>query len=62
MVATLLPELAQFARVDGRPISEALRKELPYLRFTFDKLAGDKTDSFLGNLFSGGLDELKPLT
>jgi hypothetical protein len=60
-VATLLPELGQFAKTDGRPISDALRKQLPYLRFSFDKLAGDKTDSFLGNLFGGGSDEVAPL-
>jgi hypothetical protein len=61
MVPTLLSELANWAQIDGKPVSAVLRKQLPHLRFTFDKLAGDSTDSFLSNLFSGDVDQVKAL-
>jgi hypothetical protein len=61
LVGSLLPELANYAKSDGRPVHDAIRKKLPYIRFTFDKLAGDTSHAFLTRLFSGGSEEVAPL-
>jgi hypothetical protein len=56
MVGTLLRELARFARDEGKGISAALKAELPYLRFTFDRFAGDQASSLISSLFDRGND------
>jgi hypothetical protein len=55
-MASLMHELARFAREDGGPIDKAIRKKLPYLRFSFDKFAGDRGDDMVMQLFAGGGD------
>ncbi len=55
-MATLMYELASFARGEGSPIDSKLRRMLPNLRFTFDKFAGDRGDALLAQLFEGDAD------
>ena len=61
-VAGLAPELAAFSHADGAPIDQALRSKLPYLRFTFDKYAGDQSNVFLNDLFTSAGDVVPTLT
>lgn len=61
MIGPLLRELAKFARNDGKGISAALKDELPYLRFTFDKFAGDQAGALISGLFDRGSDISAPL-
>jgi hypothetical protein len=60
-VATLLSDLAQWTKDEGEVFNDAIRKKLKGLRFTFDKLAGDKTTSLISDLFSGDTDYAKHL-
>ena len=48
---SLIADLAHFARSDGAEIHAVLRRKLPYLRFSFDKFAGDQRDGVLRRLF-----------
>jgi len=50
-VTSLITELAHFAGAEGAPIHAALRAKLPYLRFSFDKFAGDQREDVLRGLF-----------
>ena len=61
-VAGLAPELAAFSHTDGAQIDQALRSKLPYLRFTFDKYAGDQSNIFLNDLFTSASDVVPTLT
>lgn len=50
-MSSLLRELADFARGEGRAIHQALRSKLPHLRFTFDRFAEDQGQAMLRQLF-----------
>jgi len=52
-IATLMQELAAFARGEGHDVHNALRSKLPHLRFTFDKYASDQGNVLLERLFAG---------
>ncbi len=58
---SLVTDLAHFARSDGAQIHEALRRKLPYLRFSFDKFAGDQRDGVLRRLFEADATLAKTL-
>lgn len=50
---TLLPDLATYARTEGQPVADALRKRLRWLSFSFDKFAGEQRDNVVFRLFEG---------
>jgi hypothetical protein len=52
VVADLLPQLAAFVRGEGADVNAALRKRLPYLRFTFDHFAAGRAESLVADLFA----------
>lgn len=58
-VANLMRELAAFVKDQGAPIDKALRKRLPYLRFTFDRYAAGQGDALIGQLFAEA-DDMVP--
>lgn len=62
VVATLMRDLAAFADGEGAPIDAALRKKLPHLLFNFKRFAGDQSDEFLRQLFTGAGDIVPKLS
>ena len=52
VVADLLPQLAAFVKGEGAEVNAALRKRLPYLRFTFDQFAAGKAETLVAELFA----------
>lgn len=52
VVADVLPQLAAFVKGDGAEVNAALRKRLPYLRFTFDHFAAGKAETLVADLFA----------
>lgn len=52
IVADLLPQLATFVKGDGAEVNAALRKRLPYLRFTFDQFAAGRAETLVADLFT----------
>ena len=42
----LLGEVAKFANGPGKPVADALRARLPYLRFSFDRYTGEQGENF----------------
>jgi hypothetical protein len=57
-MTTLLREMADFAKGEGLPVHQALRKKMPSMQFTFDKYAEDQSDVMLRQLFSSDNQEL----
>lgn len=56
-ITELLAQLAAFvAEEGGTDLDHALRKRLPYLRFSFDKYAAGKSDEFVDRLFTSAED------
>jgi hypothetical protein len=55
-IANLMYELAEFARGDGAKVDAILRDKIKYLRFTFDKFAGDRSGALLTQLFEATSD------
>src|SRR6202035_6175098 len=58
-MATLMGELAEFARGEGQPVNRALRDKLGRVQFSFDKHVGDQGNALITDLFSGS-EELAP--
>ena len=58
IMSTLLREMAAFAKNDGQPIHNALKKKLPRLQFNFEKYAGDQSEGMLKQLFSSDNKDL----
>lgn len=52
VVADLLPQLAAFVKGEGADVNTALRKRLPYLRFTFDHFAAGRAETLVADLFA----------
>lgn len=42
----LMREVAEFANGEGKPVADAVRKHLPYLRFSFTKYTGEQGETF----------------
>ena len=57
-MSSLLRDLAAFAKGDGRPVHDALKKRLPNLRFGFDKYAGDQSNVMLRQLLGSDSEGL----
>lgn len=57
-MATLLRQLAAFAKSDGEPIHKYLRSQLKGMQFTFDAYAGDQSNDMLRQLLSSDNQQL----
>jgi|GEM_PF-3191007 len=60
-VPNLVRELAKWARASGRPVSDALRKKLPRLQFSFERAAAQGGDELVSRLFEDPEDTVPTL-
>jgi hypothetical protein len=58
---TLMTDLVRYATAEGAPVSDAIRKPLRWLSFSFDKFAGEQRDDLIQRVFEGDTNLLHTL-
>jgi hypothetical protein len=61
IVPNLFRDLAEFARSDGKPVNDALRKKVPRLQFSFERAAAQGGDELVSRLFEDPEDTVPTL-